>query len=749
MTTDWIGRSPRRVGGFERVTGAQQFVADIRLDGMLSVKLVHLNCGHARIGAIDTRAAQRVAGVHCILTAGDLPQPMPRFGPTFQDRPVLAVEETKFFGEPVAAVAAETEDAAKEAAALVGVEYEQLKGVYSVDDALDPRAPLVQDPALRPKDPLRDTNTLEELKFGWGNVDDSRAHTVVENTYTFPMVTHFAIEPYAFIAAPENDGVRVWSPIQHPFILQRTIAEVLRLPLARVRVIAPDPGGGFGGKGYPKFEPLVAFVARKTGRAARLVLTLEESFQAGRRMTNRVRVRSGFKSDGTLVFQDINADCLIGAYVDIGARVVEKASYTACGPYRVPNARILSRALLSHTTPSTAFRGFGVPQMSWAVESQMDEAAIQLGIDRVEIRLRNLPEKGEEFIPGDLPCDGNWREALQQGASAINWGTPLKKGRGRGIAMGMKISATYAASYAIIRLHFDGSATLMTGTSDMGQGARTIFTQIVAHELGIPLDHITVVMGDTAVVPYDTSTSASRSTVVMGTAVYRACRNMNAQLKSLAAEASSSPESEVDVDRGIIHVPSRELNLVELLGDILGPTRGELIAVGSEVKKKTWGHPLAGKTIFYELSCTAAEVEVDQETGMILITRFVTVGDVGKALNPQHVEMQDAGAAVMGLGHTLMEHLMMDDSGRIRNLGALDYRIPTVKDIPLEMQSLAIENGDGPGPYGSKGVGESGLLATAPAVGAAVREAADVTIRELPLTPERVWRAIDEKRSHR
>jgi len=178
---------------------------------------------------------------------------MPRFGPTFQDRPVLAVEETKFFGEPVAVVAAETEDAAKEAAALVGVEYEQLKGVYSVDDALDPGAPLVQDPALRPKDPLRDTNTLEELNFGWGHVDDSPAHTVVENTYTFPMVTHFAIEPYAFIAAPENDGVRIWSPIQHPFILQRTIAEVLQLPLAKVRVIAPDPGGGFGGKGYPKF----------------------------------------------------------------------------------------------------------------------------------------------------------------------------------------------------------------------------------------------------------------------------------------------------------------------------------------------------------------------------------------------------------------------------------------------------------------------------------------------------------------
>ncbi|HVP18037.1 MAG TPA: xanthine dehydrogenase family protein molybdopterin-binding subunit [Spirochaetia bacterium] len=744
MSAEWIGKSPRRVGGFERVTGAQQFLADIRLDGTLSVRLVHVDCGHAKIIEVDTSEAAKVPGVHRVLTAADLPQPVPRFGPTFQDRPVIAVDEAKFFGEPVAAVAAETDDAAQEAAAQVRVRYEELRGVYTIDDALDSGAPLVQDPSLRPKDPLRNTNTLEELKFGWGDVEKAHADVVVEDTYTFPMVTHFAIEPYAFMAAPDGDGIRVWSPIQHPFILQRIIADVLELPLAKVRIFAPDPGGGFGGKGYPKFEPLLAFLALKTGRPVRLVLTLEESFQAGRRMANRVRVRSGFLRNGSIVFHDIMADCMIGAYVDIAARVVEKASYTACGPYRVPNARILSRALLSHTTPSTAFRGFGVPQMSWAVESQLDEAARKLGIDRVEIRLRNLPRKGEVFIPGDLPCDGNWDEALRKAAAAVDWGSPLARGRGRGIALGLKISATYAASYVVLRLHYDGSATLMTGTSDMGQGARTVFSQIVAHEMGIPLSQVAVVMGDTAVVPYDTSTSASRSTVIMGTAVFRACQELKAQIRRLAADTLSASENEVVVDRGVIHGPKGDLTFLAFLRDFLGSTRGELIAVGQEVKKKTWKHPLAGTTVFYELSCTAAEVEVDTGTGMILIHTFATVGDVGKALNPQHVEMQDGGAAVMGLGHTLMEHLILDASGRIRNLGALDYRIPTIKDLPLQMHSLAIENEDGPGPYGSKGTGEGGLLATSPAVGSAVQEATGVKIRDLPLTPERIWQGLQD-----
>jgi CO/xanthine dehydrogenase Mo-binding subunit len=306
-----IGQSTVRVGGVERVTGAQKYAADIRLDHPLHVKLVHLDCARAGIQSIDTSAARCVEGVRCILTGADLPQPVPRFGPAYADRPVLAVNETKFFGEPVAAVAAETRDAAETAAAMVRVAYEERAAVLTIDAALDPASPLVQAPELRPNDAYANSNTLNEWRFGWGDVGSAAADLVIENEYTFPMVTHFAIEPHAFLAAPDANGVTVWSPVQHPYVLQRVVASALGWPISRVRIIAPDSGGGFGGKGWPKFEPLMALLALKTGRPVRLVLTLEETFQAVRRSSARVRIRTGFESSGRIAFQDIDADFLL------------------------------------------------------------------------------------------------------------------------------------------------------------------------------------------------------------------------------------------------------------------------------------------------------------------------------------------------------------------------------------------------------------------------------------------------------
>jgi CO/xanthine dehydrogenase Mo-binding subunit len=744
---DWIGRSTVRAGGVERVTGAQIYAADIRLPDALHVKLIHLPCARARILAIDTERAAQVTGLHCILTADSLPRPMPRYGPAYSDRPVLAVDEIKFFGEPVAAVAAETADAAELAASLVRVEYEELPAVLSVQSALDPSSPLVQDAELRPGDPLADTNSLTEHHFGWGDIDSSHADLVIENDYTFPMVTHFAIEPHVFMAAPDADGITIYSPIQHPYVLERVVASALDWPLSKVRVVAPDPGGGFGGKGWPKFEPLVAFLALKTGRPVRLVLTLEETFQQVRRTSAHVHIRSGFDADGRVTFQDIEANFLIGAYADIGPRVVSKASYVACGPYRTPSARIVARALLSHTTPSTAFRGFGTPQASWAVESQLNEAALRLGIDRVEIRRRNLSSKGEHFIPGDTPSDGDWAESLEKAAAAVGWNEPLPDSRGRGISLGLKASSTNSVSFAIVRLHADGSASILTATSDMGQGARTIFAQIAAEELGIEPDRVTVVMGDTAVVPFDSSTSASRSTVFMGNAILNACRDIKSQLRRMAAECFNVEADRVSISGNVVTLPGQELNYTALLRSYYGSARGEVISVGSGRSGYLKDHPLGGRPAFWELMCVAAEVTVDRETGMVEINRLVLVSDIGKALNPAQVEAQDEGAAVMGLGHTLMEHLILDEHGRISNLGALDYRIPTIEDIPCKLDSILVENEDGPGPYGSKGAGEGGILAVSAAIGSAIADATGVSFRDLPLTPERIWQAIQQSKA--
>ena len=425
---DGVGGSPQRVGGRDRVTGHQAYVADLHLEDELHVKLVTVDCARARIISIDASAALAEPGVRLVMTAADLPDPMPRFGPQFRDRPVLAVGETKYHGDPVAAVAADTRDAAEAGARLVRVEYEELPAVFTIEAALDPDAPLVQDPALRPDDPLRFTNVLREHRYGWGDVDAATADVVVEGTYTFPMVTQFAIEPHAFMAAPDGDGIAVWSSIQHPNWLQRVIASLLDLPLAKVRVFAPDPGGAFGGKQHAKYEPLLAFMALRTGRPVRLVLSLEETFQAVRRGASAVHVRSGFRRDGTLVFRDIEANYLIGAYADIADRTVAKGSYTSAGPYRIPAVRIVARSVLSHTVPSTAFRGFGNPQQIWAVESNMDEAARRLGIDPVELRLRNLASPGEAFIPGETPADGRWAESVQRAAHMIDWGGPVAPG---------------------------------------------------------------------------------------------------------------------------------------------------------------------------------------------------------------------------------------------------------------------------------------------------------------------------------
>jgi CO/xanthine dehydrogenase Mo-binding subunit len=662
---------------------------------------VTLPCARGRIGDIDYSAALAVPGVVAVFSAADLPDPVPRFGPQFTDRPVIATGETKFHGDPVAAVAAESLDAAEEAARLVKVDYEELQAVVTVAAARADGAPRVQDGVAG--------NVLREHKVAWGDLDAAAKHAdlIIENTYHFPMVTQFAIEPHAFMAAPDRDGVTVWTSIQHPYWLQRLLAQTLRLPLAKVRVIAPDPGGAFGGKQHAKYEPLLAFMAIKLQRPVRLVLTLEETFQAVRRTETEVRVRTGLTKQGKFVFQDVDADYLIGAYADIADRVVGKGSYIACGPYNYEAGRVTARSVLSHTVPSTAFRGFGNPQVNWAVESNLTEAAIKIGVDPVELRLKNLAKKGDLFIPFDTPCDGDWAEATKRAAELAGWDKPKPEGRGRGFALGIKSGPTTGLSYSKVRLQTDGSAVVYCGTQDIGQGARTIFAQIAAHELGIPLERVSVVMGDTGAVPYDQQTSASRSTVLMGNAVLAASRQVREKLAA-------------------------------------GET-GEIVGVGDAKKEPDPDHPLGGSAAFFEFNATAVELSVDEETGDITIHRHVTVSDVGKAINRLQVQMQDEGAAIMGLGHTLMERYIWDDAGRIRNLGAIDYRIPTSMDLPEVMVSDMVENGDGPGPYGAKGMSEGALLPVSAAVAAAVRDATGAVIRDLPLSPERVWTALQER----
>ena len=746
-----VGQPVLRYGGADRATGAQRFLADLSFPGAAQVALVTIPVGCADIVAIDTSQAQQMPEVVAVITAEDLPSPMPRFGISHQDRPVLADGRVTYHGEPVAAVVAESADAAHAAARAVHVDYRELPGVYTLDAALSPGARLVQEPSIRRDDPKAETNVLEEALYTWGDITEGEdaAELVLDNVYTFPMVTHFPIEPGGTVVVPtDQGGLEVYSPVQHPYLLQRTIASVIGLPLNQVRVFAPDPGGAFGGKQNPKFEPLMAFLALRTRRACRLVLSLEETFQSMRRAGCRLTVRTGFTRSGELTFHHVQADFQIGAYADVAPRVMSKGSYVAAGPYRIPAVRIAARAVLTNTTPSTAFRGFGSPQVTWATENQLDAGARALGLDGLEIRRRNLVANGEPFVRGEFPAlaDGEWIQSLEQAAQLIGWHRPAAPHRGRGIAVGIKPGATSGLSQSLVRLLWDGSAIVYAGTSDMGQGARTLWQQILADELGVPLDQVSVISGDTGTVPFDLQTSASRSTVFMGTAVLDACRDVRRRVLDLYAESTGVPPRDLDEAPGVLVTPEGKVPLPEAARAALGTLRGEFIGQGVCRIRGRSRHPLGGDAAFYEFNATAIEVEVDRETGELLLTRHITVSDVGTELNPLQVVSQDEGAAIMGLGHSQMEQLLLDEHGRIRNLGALDYRIPTFNDVPVEMLSAAIENHDGPGPYGSKGISEGALLCTAGALGAAVADATGVVIRDLPLTPERVWTALRQAR---
>ncbi|SFS31849.1 xanthine dehydrogenase family protein molybdopterin-binding subunit [Saccharopolyspora flava] len=748
-----VGAPVERYGGLDRACGAQRFVADLRFPGAAQVALVSLPVGCAEIHRVDVAEATAMPGVLAVMTAADLPSPMPRFGVSHQDRPVLAAERVTYHGEPVAAVAAETLELAEAAARAVRVDYTERRGVLSVEEALAESAPLVQDPSLRPGDPLAGTNVLEHARYEWGDAAEAESRTdfVVEDAYTFPMVTHFPIEPGGTVVVPtDQGGLDVHSPVQHPYLLQRTIASLVGLPLNRVRVLAPDPGGAFGGKQTPKLEPLLAFLALRTGRTCRLVLSLEQTFQTMRRAGCRIRARTGFTDQGAITFHQVDADFQIGAYADVAPRVMTKGSFVSAGPYRVPALRVNGRAVLTNTTPSTAFRGFGSPQVSWATENQLDAAARRLGVDGLEIRRRNLVARGEDFIRGDspAPADGDWAQSLEKAAELIGWDRPPEPNRGRGIAIGIKPGATSGLSQSLVRLLADGSAIAYAGTSDMGQGARTLWQQILSDELGTPLDRVEVVSGDTGAVPFDLQTSASRSTVFMGSAVLEACRDVRDRVLELYAESTGVPEEELAHAPGVLLTPDGELPLADAARQALGSLHGEFIGQGTRRLRGKRGHPLGGDAAFYEFNATAIEVEVDVETGELLLTKHVIVSDVGAELNPLQVVSQDEGAAIMGLGHSQMEQLLLDEHVRIRNLGALDYRIPTFNDVPVELTSAAIENHDGPGPYGSKGISEGALLCTAGALGAAVADATGVVIRDLPLTPERVWTALHASPHH-
>jgi CO/xanthine dehydrogenase Mo-binding subunit len=752
-----VGRSVRRPDATDKVTGRARYVTDLSQPGMLHAALLRSPHAHARIGSIDVTAARAVPGVHAVVTSADIDWCDPYFGPAFRDRPILAIGVVRYEGEPVAAAVAEDEAAAREALERIDVDYEPLTAVTTIEEALASGAPLVHtgEPLaghfadLSTLKPVAGSNVCHQFHFerGRGAGAFAEADLVLEDRYAFPRVQHYSLEPHCALAAwDEEGGLTVWASTQNPYSVRVELAAMFRMPLHRIRIIVPLLGGGFGGKTYAKIEPIASALARVARRPVRLCISAEDAFRTVRRCDARVRVKLGLKRDGQLWAAECSADFDVGAYADIGPRIIQKGTYTATGPYRVGHVMLSSRAVYTNTTPGGAFRGFGVPQLAWAFESLLDDAARRLDLDPVELRRQNLLAHGEEVAPGETPIDGKFEESLAHAAEAIRWTQAAAADRGRGVAMMMKASIGPTVSEAIVRLHADGSATVLASTVEMGQGARTVLAQIAAEVLAIPFERVGVATPDTAITPYDQTTSSSRSTVMMGRAVEDAALDVRGQLLHIAAGVLDVPVAEIELDEGHAAAGDARLSYPDLLKERFGMSGGELIGRGVVAPGRSRA-PLGGSTPFWEMAVGAAEVHVDEETGAVVVDDYVSVADIGRCINPQQCEGQDEGAVMQGLGHTLYEE-MVYDAGQLLNANLVDYRVPRALDLPARLRCIFVENGDGAGPFGAKGAGEGSLIPVSPAVGNALARLTGVRFRELPLTPERVWRALRARRTY-
>lgn len=728
----------------QRLTGAVKFGDDLEPHGALHGAFVRLPEARARLLDIDATGALELDGVVAVFTADDFgTDGPPRFGAVVADQPILAHRETKYCGEPVAIVVAQTRDVAIEGAALVRVEREPLLGWHTAAGALAGDALHPGDyPALGHSD---GPNVMGRWDYGWGDVPaaERQSAIVVENTYHVPFAHHFAIETYSAAAMSDGNGITVWDTVQHPFALRRVLATMLDLPISDVRVVATPMGGSFGSKGYPKLGPVVAAVSRLLGRPVKITLSGEEAFYTGQREACDILLRTGFDADGHITFQDLHADFLVGAYTDISTRVVSKAGLHAAGPYRTPAARLVARGLYTTTPPTTAFRGFGAAHMVLALEGQLDDAACRLGVDPVQLRLLNMKEKGEPTVEGETPVDGDWPELVRMAARELNWESGAPAGIGRGLAFGMKSCVPATTSQAAVQMASDGSVTALVGTTEMGQGAVLTYATLVADWLGIGAERVTVRMADTAAVPFDALTASSRSLVHMGRALQDAVDDLTASIREHAATFGDVDPSEVAVTQGVVKAGDWQATYAELMTAVFGAGQGELTGKGQFRSPSDPDHVLGGRTPFFEAVVTAVEVSVDAETGFLQIHRAVHVTDAGRILNRPRAIGLDEGGVVMGMGLACSEQLVYRD-GQLLNAGSLDYRIPTAPDIPAVSVSLFQENGDGPGPHGSKGLGEGGILAIAPALAAAVHDCTGVRICDLPITAEKIWTRMQD-----
>jgi CO/xanthine dehydrogenase Mo-binding subunit len=717
-----VGVEIPKVDALEKVLGETRYGADLSIKDPLHLKVVRSSKPHAKVLKIQLDEALKVEGVERIFTAKDIPGKN-LIGIIAKDQPVLATDRVRYVGDPIALVAARTEEAAEKAAQKAVVLYEDLPAVTNPEEALKPYAPLIHEKG----------NLLLEFHVIKGDVQAGfkEADVMVEETYTTTWIDHAYLEPDAGISFVDEEGkVTVICPTQNVHYDQKEVASVLGLPVEKVRIVQSGTGGAFGGRLDITVQCLLAVAAFHLKRPVRIVYSREEVFQViSKRHPLKIRYKSGAKKDGKLTAVEIHILGDTGAYASYGATVAIRSAVHATGPYQVPHVMAKSQMVYTNNPWSGAMRGFGVPQMAFAHESQMDLLARALKMDPIEIRLKNALTPGSETATGQtLMASVGIRETLRRikdcRDKAISRRDPKKPNVKKGIGVGSMwygIGNTGIANPSTAQMEIDlnGEVRLFTGTADIGQGSDTILLQIASEALGLPLGEISLVRADTSVTTDAGATSASRQTYISGNAILNAIKSLKQEILNKASHLLDENEKELFIEdgevkhikKGCISIPVREI--AKRSGKTLRG-EGHFDPETTKLDPKTGqGSPYAT----YAFATHLAEVEVDLETGKVKVNRVIASHDVGKAINPKNVIGQIMGGVTMGVGMALMEEYVPE-----KTISFVNYLIPTSKDVP-EVIPIIVEDEEPSGPFGAKGVGEPALIPTAPAILNAISDA--------------------------
>ena len=754
----YVGRSVRSLDADEKVTGTAVYTADLTVPGMKFAKLICSPYAHARIDGFDLEAARKVEGVHTIVTHDTLDRSrlgciraIKPYGQAVKDRPVLAHEKVRFQGEPVAIVVADSETAAAEAVARIQVEYTPLPQVAEMKSALE-GGTLVHD-----ADAAYDRVGADDFEYDYGHNSCGGTHFVqgdpeqafresahvIEDRFSFPSLFHYPMEPHCAVAMVDDKSVTVHTSSQAPFPVRDELARMFGLENEQVTVKVPYVGGGFGSKGHISVEHLAVLASAASGVPVQLRLSMEETAFTARRHPAEIEMKTGLREDGTLLCRETKIHLDTGAYADFGIQVTRKAAFRSVGPYRVAHARADCYSVYTNKVPAGAFRGIGSVQLGWAGEAHTDHICAELGYDPIEFRRKNLLRSGEKYALGGPPLDGDPLATLQacldrfehtRRTQALESLARDGEKVGTGIACAIKDLSTTQYNARIV-FNDDATFTVYANAPEIGGGAKTVLAQTAAEVLSVDIDSITIAPYDTSNTPGASGVYGSRITVLMGNAVKRASEELRELLLEKAAALSDRDLQSLSLEDGTFASQGEPVLSLEELAE---GTTGTLVGRGMDkaltrerIDIRTW-----------EINAGIAVVAVDPESGKVRCLGYVSAADVGQAIHPLRCEGQEQGSVMFGMGNALTEEQVFDGA-LLLNPSAIDYALPRFKNLPPVFDSILIENHDGPGPFGSKGMAEGGLAPVAPAIAAALRQAVGVVVHDLPMSPERVYRLME------